>query len=112
MRGIDALNAAVERGDLSADWPNWIDPRHLIMSSSERCVLGQVFESVVPTEDQANAYMEQVDLASLSDGYERGLAVLDGDVAVNPDDYGFETADGSYGALDKAWRIALGDTDE
>lgn len=111
-RGIEALNAAVERGDLDADWPSRIDPAHLLMQSKTQCVLGQTFEEIEPTEEQWAVYREHRHEYGGAYGYEKGLAVLDGEALVFPEDFGFDLACGSsygssYEALRRAWLTVL-----
>lgn len=111
VRGIEALNAAVERGDLDADWPNWISPSTLLMSSKTACVLGQVFETIEPTEEQWAVYRKQRDEyggGGGEHGYEKGLAVLDGEALVFPEDFGFDATEMSgFEPLQRAWLTAL-----
>lgn len=86
LRGIELLN--------EKHGPNWvdhIDPRSLILSSSDHCVLGQLYENEAPDGWS---------------GYSHGRQLLNLD---DPSVYGFDReANETYTELTNAWRVALG----
>lgn len=109
------------------DWPDFIDPSELLMDSPTQCVLGQAFDTYVPTGTQWDALAERwPHLAESAErlpmiarsGYLKGLAIIDGDTLNHPARYGFETdtfepddegRDCAYIELTEAWLVALGE---
>lgn len=91
------------------DWAKKIDLDMLDLSESRYCVLGQLYNDAPVTEAVAEAFMhstygrtnyvadnvEQVHVRlNHSEGYQRGIAILDGPVTASttgPEWYGFDT---------------------
>jgi hypothetical protein len=108
QRGIDLLNR-----ELGPEWPGLVDQETLDLVSPDACVLGQLYEDALPTDKQAEAavtagvirYEDEIDVFG---GYYKGLAILDGDVMLHPDRYGFSMDDALEQELSERWH-ATGD---
>jgi hypothetical protein len=93
-RGIALLN-----DHLGPDWPNLIDQETFDIASPSSCVLGQLYADKEPTEEQF-AVAERISRETAavarddSDGYCKGLVILDGDVLRHPGQFGFSTLEG------------------
>lgn len=87
LRGLDVL-----REYYGEDWVDHIDPGSLDLSSSTRCVLGQL-------ED-----------FECGGDFHTALERIDGEVEVTPEAYGFDTEWGSdsYEELTEAWLTVAG----
>lgn len=87
------------------DWPSKVDLDELDLSSSRSCVLGQVYHNARVSSKQAQQFADSPrgcnvvpdDPASYFssrdvDGYERGLAILDGPLLdqYGPQEHGFD----------------------
>lgn len=89
VKGIELLQEKFPNGE----WVDKIDEEWLDLSSVSACVLGQVFGGSPVTESEAEAWQqsnrgramlpgytleEAVEYLNSTDGFERGLAILDG----------------------------------
>lgn len=92
------------------DFVDYIDPLLLDLGSATHCVLGQLYENAEPTQEQWAWLGRELGMNQPerdAEGYTKGLAILDGDVAHHPDQFGFEADDATYYDLTAAWLEAL-----
>lgn len=118
LKGIEVLNEK-----FGPNWVDEIDPSELLLSSPTQCVLGQVYDLHIPTDDQIEEVRLHNSLAAdqfnrrnaiAVEGYWKGLAILDGEVAVSPHAFGFDIAiddEVMYDDLTHAWLVVLGADD-
>lgn len=101
LAGIEVLNEKY-----GPDWVDKVDPATLCLSSTNACVLGQVYHRAEVPEAKRGLPMAS------GDGYWRALLILNGEVEEYPEHYGFavdDEEDGDYKTLTNAWLVALGE---
>lgn len=99
---------AVLKEKWGPDYVDHIDPLLLDLGSASTCVLGQLYDGAEPTDEQWSWLEDNIGAGRAEDGYMKGLAILNSDVAKNPHYFGFDSGGMTgYGELQVAWLEAL-----